>query len=114
MNNSTRYYSDKQEKRTAKYLGGKQVSNSGAAKFVAGDVELDDWLIECKTVTKEQKTFTIKKEWLEKNKEEAFQMGKHYSALAFDFGDFGDRYYVVDEKTFLEMKGGLENEENHN
>lgn len=97
---STRYYSSRQEKNVAKVLGGKQVANSGAPAFVAGDVNTDHWLIECKTSTTEKQSFSIKKEWLEKNKEEAFAMRKDYNALCFDFGDNGKRYYVIDEKTF--------------
>jgi hypothetical protein len=38
-----------------------------------------------------------------KNKEEAFSMGKDFNALVFDFGD-NERYYVVDEKTFQELR----------
>ena len=72
MNKPTRWYSDRQEKRVAKTLKGRQTANSGATKWSKGDVVTDDWLIEAKTVTKEQKTFSIKKEWLLKNKEEAF------------------------------------------
>ena len=97
----TRYFSNKQEKAVAKAVGGKQVSNSGAPVFLGGDVNTDICLIECKTCTKEQKSFTIKKEWLEKNKEEAFAMGKSYSALTFDFGS-GVNYYIISEKMFKE------------
>ena len=102
MNRPTRWYSNRQEKQVAKKLGGKQVANSGAAKFVAGDVILDDWLIECKTVTKEQKTFTVKKEWLVKNQQESLSTGKRYSALAFNFGD-DTNYYIVDENIFKKI-----------
>lgn len=101
--NSTRYYSGRQEKRVAKVLNGKCVSNSGAASFVAGDVTTADWLIECKTSTTEKASFSIKREWLDKNREEAFAMNKDYNALCFDFGDNGERYYVIDEKTFKEV-----------
>lgn len=100
---STRYYSTKQEKSVAKYLNGKRVSNSGATAFNKGDVELTDWLIECKTTTATKKaSFSIKREWLDKNKEEAFAMGKSYSALCFDFGD-GKRHYIIDERTFKQL-----------
>ena len=109
MTKPTRFYSNRQEKAVAKAVGGKQVSNSGATAFSKGDVRTADWLIECKTCTTEKKSFSIKKEWLEKNKEEAFAMNKDYSALAFDFGD-GDNYYIVDEKTFIRMKEALDNE----
>ena len=99
----TRWYSNRQEKQVAKAMKGKQVANSGATSFRKGDVTTDNWLVECKTKIGESKSFSIKKEWLEKNKEEMFAMGKSYSALVFDFGD-GNNYYVLDEKTFLKMK----------
>lgn len=102
----TRFYSAKQEKAVAKAVSGKKVANSGATPFSKGDVVTDTWLIECKTKCSEAKSFSIKKEWLEKNKEEAFAMGKAYNALVIDFGD-GKQYYIVDEKTFLQMKGSM-------
>lgn len=107
---ATRYYSERQEKRIAKAVRGKVVPNSGAIKFGAGDVGTDSWLFEAKTKTSESQSFSIKKEWLLKNREEMFAMGKSYNALVFDFGD-GDNYYVLDEKTFLMMKEALENNE---
>ena len=100
----TRFYSNRQEKAVAKAINGKQTSNSGATAFIKGDVLTDNWLIECKTMTSEKESFTIKKSWLAKNKEEAFAMGKDYNALCFDFGDNGTRYYVIDEKTFKQLK----------
>ena len=100
MKKPTRFYSNRQEKQIAKTVGGKQVSNSGATPFYKGDVLTDDWLIEAKTVTKEQRSFSIQKSWLDKNKEEAFAMNKKYSALAINFGPDAENYYVVDERTF--------------
>lgn len=108
MKKPTRYYSSKQEKRIAKAVNGQRVANSGATAFQKGDVRTDAWLFEAKTKTSESQSFSIKKEWIEKNKEEMFAMGKEYSALVFDFGD-GNNYYVLDEKTFLQMKEALEN-----
>ena len=99
----TRYYSKRQENRVAKELNGKRTANSGATNFQKGDVNLDNWLIECKTATTEKKSFSIKHEWLDKNKEEAFAMRKDYNALCFDFGDNGSRYYIIDEKTFKQV-----------
>lgn len=103
MNKPTRFYSNRQEKAVAKVVKGKQTSNSGATTFNKGDVTTDDWLIECKTATSEKQSFSIKKEWLKKNKEEAFAMNKSYNALCFDYGDNGNRYYIIDEKTFKEV-----------
>lgn len=104
----TRFYSSKQEKAVAKKVGGKQTVNSGATKFEKGDVTTDRWLLECKTNINEKSSFAIKKSWLEKNKQETFSMGKQHNALVFDFGPSADRYYVVDEKTFLKMKIALD------
>ena len=106
----TRFYSNKQEKKIAKAVGGKQVANSGATPFHKGDVTTDEWLFEAKTKTKDSNSFTIKKEWFTKNQEEAFAMGKSYNALVIDFGD-GNQYYILDERTFKLMKGALENAE---
>lgn len=98
----TRFYSKKQENHIAKAVGGKRTANSGASAFQKGDVTTDDWLFEAKTCTTLKKSFSIKREWIEKNREEAFAMGKHHNALVVDFGD-GEQFYLVDEKTFLEL-----------
>ena len=99
----TRYYSDKQEKHVAKKFGGKQQPNSGATPFAKGDVVLDNWLVECKTCTKNKDSFSIKKEWLEKNNKEALFIGKQYNTLGFNFGPNGKMYYILDENTFNEI-----------
>lgn len=109
----TRYFSNKQEKHIAKELGGKQTANSGATKFSKGDVRLDNWLIEAKTKTSPSSSISIKREWIEKNEEEAFAMGKEHSALCFSFGDLHNdkQYYILNE---TEFKRFLEMEENQN
>lgn len=103
--NSTRYFSSRQEKRVAKVVKGKTVSNSGAPPFVAGDVRTEDWLIECKTKTSPSASISIKREWIEKNEEEAFAMSKHHSAIAFNFGDLRNakNYYIISETEFLRL-----------
>lgn len=111
MNRPTRFYSNKQEKHVAKVVGGRQTANSGATPFQKGDVVTNDWLIECKTCTSERESFTIKKDWLSKNEEEAFAMGKSYSAVVFDFGD-GVNNYIISEKLFKKLLKFMEEEEN--
>lgn len=106
----TRWYSNRQETKVAKAIGGKKVVNSGATSFNKGDVTLDNWLIECKTSTKNRESFTLKKEWFDKNKEESFAMHKDYSALVFDFGD-GEQHYVINENLFKQLVNYLEREE---
>ena len=98
----TRFYSNRQEKKIAKQVNGKQTANSGATAFSKGDVTTDAWLFEAKTKTSESNSFSIKREWIKKNEEEAFAMGKPYSALVIDFGD-GEQHYLVSEKLFLQM-----------
>ena len=108
---STRHYSNRQEKAVAKAVGGKQTANSGATDFFKGDVTIgNEWLLECKTVMTEKQSFSIKRAWLEKNEEERFAMGKDYSALCFDFGDNGKRYYVIDEPLFKRLVDLLKEE----
>ena len=108
----TRWYSSRQEKHIAKTIGGRQVANSGAGTWSKGDIRSELFLIEAKTCTSEKKSFSIKKEWLEKNKEEAFAMRKCYSALVFNFGPDTDNYYIIDEKLFRHINELLEQEEN--
>lgn len=112
MNKPTRFYSKRQENAVAKVINGRRNANSGATTWSKGDVRTDNFLIECKTCEKEKASFSIKKEWLIKNREEAFAMGKSYSALAFDYGD-AKRYYVIDEKLFKQLVDYL-SEENSN
>ena len=108
----TRHYSKRQEKKVAKAVGGKRTANSGATPFEKGDVMTQDWLIECKTKTKDCSSFTIKEDWLLKNEEEAFAMGKNNSALCFDFGpNANKRYYIISERLFELLKNYLEEEE---
>lgn len=114
MKRPTRFYSNRQEKAVAKAVGGKQVANSGATKFNKGDIVTDLFLIEAKTCTSEKKSFAIKHDWLIKNKEEAFDMGKEYNALVFNFGPDTQNYYVIDEYTFKIMAELLQQEEDKN
>lgn len=86
----------------------------GATPFYKGDVTINsEWLIEAKTCMTEKKSFSIKKDWLLKMKEEQYGTNKSYSALCFDFGDNRERYYIIDENTFkqfLELSKQLEEE----
>ena len=102
--NSTRYYSDRHEKKTSKNLGVRKQTSSGSSSFLKGDLYSDSCLFECKTSMSEKKSFSIKKEWLDKLEEQCFSMGKKHPILVIDFGD-GDNYYVLNEtmmKKFIE------------
>ena len=96
---STRYYSNKHEKSVIKALGGRQTSNSGANRFEKGDVIIDKayMLCECKCSMSPKKSFSVKKEWFLKLREEAFRNRLHNTALCFNFEPNGDNYYIIDE-----------------
>ena len=92
--------SKKQENELAKFLGSHVVAGSGCGEFNCGDIENDDWLIECKTVTKPQTSFSVKKQWLDKIDEQAYEVGKSMNALAFRFDPDGVDYMVISRDTF--------------
>ena len=103
MNNnkeSTRYYSDAHEKSICKALGAKQQSNSGAGHFNKGDVvhRDADMLIEAKCSMSPKNSFSVKREWIDKNVKERHSLGLCNSAICFNFEPDGDNYYVIDEK----------------
>ena len=66
--------------------------------LISGDVCADDWLFECKTCMTEKESFGIKKEWLDKLKQESFAMNKEYCALVFNFGENTENNYIISEK----------------
>lgn len=98
--NSTRYFSDRQEKQIVKLLGGFQTSNSGAGKWTKGDVVIPpaSLLIEAKTLTSNKDSFSIKKEWLDKNLKEAKEGHLLNNCLAFNFGPDQHNYFIINEK----------------
>lgn len=110
---STRYYSQLQEEYVAKVSGGKRVANSGAGHFSKGDVVVKDigMLIECKTSMQPKSTFGVKKEWLEKNRQETFSSRLSHCAVAFSFEPEGDHnYYIIDERLFKYLISKLREE----
>lgn len=108
---STRYFSTKQEKQVAKATGGKRTANSGATTFSKGDISTELFLLECKTTTKPVNSFSVKKEWIDKNKQEALAMRKYYSAVVIQFEPDGDNYYIIDQRTFQTLLRLLKEEE---
>ncbi len=105
----TRWYSDRQEQKVAKNIGGKKTPGSGSTAFVKGDVLTNNVLIECKTCTEPRKQMCVKLDWIRKNEEEAFAMNKAYSAVAIDFGQ-GTNYYIINEKMFKRLMDETEKE----
>lgn len=111
MDNPTRFYSKLMESDVAKRLGGSVVSNSGAGLMYKGDVRTRQFLIECKTVTRPQEQITVRKEWMEKIRGEAFGQGKSYSAVAIRFDPTGRNYYLISENLMKYLIEKLEDEE---
>lgn len=95
---ATRYASQAQEERVSALLGGRRNSNSGAGHFDKSDVVVDraSLSVECKTCMTPKDSFSIKKEWLKKSKEEAFANRLENHAIAFNFF-FEDKedYYII-------------------
>lgn len=106
----TRVYSKKQETKIAKVVGGSRTPNSGATAWVKGDVLTEQFLLEAKTKTTHSDTITIRKDWFQKNREEAAFMGKPYTALIFNFGPDEENHYIIDEDLFLRLVEVLQNE----
>lgn len=102
--------SSNQEKQIAKMVGGKVQSNSGGTRFGGGDVHTTTMFIEAKTPTKNQTSFSVKKDWLDKAKEQAFEQNKQNYALAFRFGPDEPDFFVIDAKLFRELINYLEGE----
>lgn len=107
---STRDFSSKQERAVAKKLGGKTTPNSGATIAVKGDVKTEDFLLDCKTKTKPSESISIKKEWIEKLKDEICFEGKPYWSLVFSFGEDQENYYIINEELFEFLMKTLQGE----
>lgn len=112
---STRYVSSIQEEKVAKILGGVVTPNSGATKWRKGDVQIPraSMLCECKTVMSEKNSFSIKKEWIDKNKEERFANRLSNSCIAFSFEpEAKEVYFVIDQSTMMYLIERLIEDEN--
>ena len=110
--NSTRYYSDAHEKSVCKALGATQTPNSGAGKWKKGDCvqKSASLLIECKTSMSVKDSVSINREWIEKNKMEAWENRLSNHCICFNFGEGTPNYYVIDENTMKYLVGKLAEE----
>ena len=110
---STRYFSDKQEKQVARIINGYQTANSGAGHFVKGDVvnKTAGILCECKCVMSEKDSISVKKSWIDKSKEEAKSTRLSNACIAINFKPDGENYFIIDEKLMTYLIECLEREE---
>lgn len=92
-----------QEKEVAKLVNGQTQVASGGTSHGGGDILTDNWFFECKTVTSNKDSYSVKKSVIEKMKEQCFEQRKDYCALAFRFSTEGKDYFVVDSDTFEYM-----------
>lgn len=99
----TRHFSSLQEKKVADALNGQRQPNSGATAWAPGDVVAGKFLVECKTKMTDSKSISIKKEWFEKNIEEAVFRGLPYGIVAFNFGPNQKMYYIIDESLMIDF-----------
>ena len=106
--NQGKDYSASQEHDIARLLGGRVQSNSGGTRFGGGDVHTEQFFIEAKTPTKEQTSFSIKREWMTKMSEQAFEQGKYHYALAFRFDPDGNDYFVINSRLMRDLVQYLE------
>jgi hypothetical protein len=103
-------YSALQERDIARLLGGHVQSNSGGTRFGGGDVLTNKFFIEAKTPTKEQSSFSIKREWISKMCEQAFEQGKPHYALAFRFDPEDEDYFVINSRIMVALVEYLDKE----
>ncbi len=120
MRNSTRAVSNKQEKRIAKAMGGRQVIGSGSTPFLKGDVVAGKLFIEAKTKMVPSSQITVKKAWIDKAKEQSLSMRQEDFAIAVSFGDDKEYYLIEDNlmedlfksrealRAIIDTLGGLE------
>ena len=103
--------SQKQEQQIAKMVGGRTQANSGGTRFGGGDVHTKNFFIEAKTPLSEKASFSVKKEWLNKAQEQAFEQAKDNYALAFRFGPDEPDFFVIDSRLFRQLVKYLEEEQ---
>lgn len=100
---STRYFSNIQEQKVADILGMRQQVNSGATTFDKGDVLDEHMVLDAKTVMKPQSSVSLKEDWFDKSREEAFGMGRGLSGIAFRFAPKGRDYVAMPIDDFRQL-----------
>jgi len=72
----TKTFANKEEKKIAKKIGGKQTINSGAIPFMPGDIYLGNYLIDVKSA-KTSKQIIVSEDMLRKLEDDAGVEGKN-------------------------------------
>lgn len=91
------------EKRVADFLGFDVVPYSGSnARFGYGDVRNDEWLIECKNIKLDGDKITVRKLWIDKNRERADDVNKK-SCIAFMPAGRVDKFILMEHKDYSQL-----------
>ena len=101
---STRFVAGIQENKIAKLLDGQVCPNSGAGKWSKSDVRVlsASLSVECKTSMSNKDSFSIKKDWIKKHKEEAFSNRLQNTAIAISFNpDASENFFIIDSKLMV-------------
>ncbi|AVM70531.1 hypothetical protein C3V36_11030 [Lachnospiraceae bacterium oral taxon 500] len=83
-------------------MGGKQIIGSGSTPFLKGDVVAGKLFIEAKTKMTPSKQITIKKDWIDKAREQSLATRKEDYAIAVSFGD-AKEYYLIEDSLMEDL-----------
>lgn len=97
---TTKYESNKQEKRVAKEVKGRTVVASGAIDIFKGDVRSDSLLVECKTTLKDY--YVLSYHTWEKIRQEAIRDGMRDPVMCVDLKNGEQRLAIVEASTFTD------------
>ena len=103
--------SNLQETAVSRAVDGRKTWGSGSGHYDKADVVTHRFSIECKTAMSEKKSFTIKKEWIDKLIEQSFSNNRDHWALAFNFGgeeNARNNYYIINQSDFIALKELIE------
>ena len=79
-----------------------QVIASGSTPLLKGDVVTGNLCVEAKTKMEPSKSISVKKQWLEKAKEQAYSQRKEDYTVAISFGD-GKDYYIIEDSLLEDL-----------
>ena len=97
--NTTKYNSNKQEKRVAKDMNAKVTVASGALPFQKADVRSDQFLVECKTTKNSYYSLTVRT-W-EKIQQQAIKDGIRMPLMCIDLEDGKTQVVVMKHLDFI-------------
>lgn len=94
-----------QERKAARDFGGSVTVASGNQWHSKGDVRTDNWLIECKTTTKDSYSLNVKT-WSKINTEAILE--NRDPIMEIEFSERGVSLVVLDKNDFMRLLSGAE------